>query len=85
MVKFFEITNKESKIIYKKDSTSLVMEYLVKELQEIDEEQLSSINKIKKKHLIRLAEICSNTRIKDSHNLNEIFKMYKPEKISFDV
>lgn len=61
------------------------MEYLKEELSSIDDDKLSALNKIKKKHLIRLANICSNTRIKDSHNLNEIFKMYKPEKVSFDI
>jgi hypothetical protein len=61
------------------------MEYLKTELETVDDEKLSALNKIKKKHMIRLAEICSQMRIKDSHNLNEIFKMYKPEKISFDI
>lgn len=61
------------------------MEFLKQELESIEDEKLSALNKIKKKHLIRLANICSQMRIKDSHNLNEIFKMYKPERISFDV
>jgi hypothetical protein len=61
------------------------MEFLKKELDAIEDDQLSALNRIKKKHLIRLADICSLMRLKDSHNLNEIFKMYKPEKISFDV
>ena len=61
------------------------MEFLINELNAIEDEKLGALNKIKKKHLVRLADICSKTRIKDSHNLNEIFKMYKPEKISFDV
>ncbi len=61
------------------------MEFLKKELDAIEDDQLSALNRIKKKHLIRLAEICSQMKIKDSHNLNEIFKIYKPEKISFDV
>jgi hypothetical protein len=73
------------KIIYQRESTSLVMEFLKKELDAIEDDQLSALNRIKKKHLIRLADICSQMKIKDSHNLNEIFKMYKPEKISFDI
>ncbi len=85
MIKFFEIANQEVKIIYQKESTSLVMEFLKKELDAIEDDQLSALNRIKKKHLIRLTDICSQMKIKDSHNLNEIFKMYKPEKISFDI
>ena len=84
-MKFFEILNKESQIIYQKESTSIVMEFLIDELNSIEDEQLSTINRIKKKHLIRLADICSKTKIKDSQNLHEIFKMYKQEKISFDI
>lgn len=77
--------NKESHIIYEKESTSIVMEFLKEELNSIEDNELSTINRIKKKHLIRLADICSKTKIKDSQNLQEIFKMYKQEKISFDV
>jgi len=61
------------------------MEFLKKELEAVEDDKISSLNRIKKKHLIRIADICSQMRIKDSHNLCEIFQMYKVEKISFEV
>jgi len=60
------------------------MEYLKNELTNINEEELSPLNRIKRKHLIRLAEICGKMRITDSQNLKSVFDKFKQPSIKFD-
>ena len=59
------------------------MEALKSELNELDDEKLSSVNQLKKKHLIKLAETCARVRITDSMNLKQIFDMFKQPEIKF--
>ena len=44
--KFFEIMNKESHIIFQKESTSIVMEFLKDELNSINDEEALNKNKM---------------------------------------
>jgi hypothetical protein len=60
------------------------MEFLKDELIKLKEEELSPSNRLKRKHLIRLAEICGNLRITDSQNLKSVFDMFKHPNVKFD-
>ena len=60
-----------------------MMDLLIKELENIDEDVLSPEKKIKKKHLIKLANICGKIRIIDSQNLKQVFDMYKQPTVKF--
>ena len=60
------------------------MEYLKNELRNLNEEELSPLNRIKRKHLIRMAEICGKMRITDSQNLKSVFDKFKQPSIKFD-
>ena len=60
------------------------MEYLKNELSNLNEEELSPLNRIKRKHLIRMAEICGKMRITDSQNLKSVFDKFKQPSIKFD-
>lgn len=60
------------------------MEYLKNELSNLNEEELSPLNRIKRKHLIRLAEICGKMRITDSQNLKSVFDKFKQPSIKFE-
>lgn len=59
------------------------MDYLKKELENIDSDKLSPANKLKKKHLIRLADICGKVRIADSHNLKLVYDIFKHPPVKF--
>lgn len=60
------------------------MEFLKKELENIDEETLNPTNKLKKKHLLRLTTIISNLRVTDSQNLKQVFDLFKHEPVDFN-
>jgi hypothetical protein len=59
------------------------MEFLKEELGNIKDEELSPSNRLKKKQLMRLAEICGKMRITDSQNLKHVFDMYRHSPIKF--
>ncbi len=83
MVKFLEYSVEENYTKYKIRNTSLVMEFIKKEIENIDESKLSPANKLKKKHLIRIAELCANYRLVDSQNLKQVFDMFKHQPVKF--
>lgn len=84
LIKFLEYSVKESKVKYNSSPVSVVMEYLKKDIDSIDEDKLSPVNRIKKRHLVRVAGICGNMRIVDSQNLKMIYDMYKQPAIKFE-
>jgi hypothetical protein len=59
------------------------MEYIKNELSNINDDELSPANRLKKKHLIRVADICGRMRVTDSQNLKEVFDMFKHPTIKF--
>jgi Asp-tRNA(Asn)/Glu-tRNA(Gln) amidotransferase B subunit len=83
LIKYFEYTIAEDKIIYNSSNSSLIMEILKTELERFDEEKLSQIQKLKTKHLIKLANVVSQVRITDSANLKVIFDTFKQKEIKF--
>jgi hypothetical protein len=84
LVKYLEFSVEESNLLYNSNNSSIVMEYLKNELSNLNEEELSPLNRIKRKHLIRMAEICGKMRITDSQNLKSVFDKFKQPSIKFD-
>lgn len=60
------------------------MESLKREIEKINDDNLSPTNKLKKKQLYKIADICSKIRIADSQNLLEIFDTFKNPTIKFN-
>ena len=83
LIKYLEYSVEENYAKYKSRNTSIVMEFIKKELENIDTEKLSPANRLKKKHLIRVADLCSNLRVVDSQNLKQVFDLYKHEPVKF--
>ena len=78
-----EYSVKESNTVHRSSSSSVIMEFLKEELKRIDDSQLSPGNKIKKKCLMRLADVVGKMRITDSQNLKQVFNLYKNPNIKF--
>jgi len=83
LIRFLEYSVQESNLIYKSASTSLIMEFIKEELKKISDDKLSPSNRLKKKHLIRVADICGRMRIPDSQNLKAVFDMFKHPAVKF--
>jgi len=60
------------------------MDFLKQELNNLSDESLTPANRLKKKHLVRLAEICGSLKITDSQNLKSVYDMFKHSNIKFD-
>ncbi len=84
LIRFLEYTVQEANIVYKSASTSLIMEFIKQELKKIEDEKLSPSNRLKKKHLIRVADICGRMRVPDSQNLKGVFDMFKHPAVKFE-
>ena len=80
-MKFFDLARfiDESK----KDQISIIINFYIKELKEIDERELSHDYRLKKNILIRLLKAASHYKITDAQNLKKVFDLYKHEKIAF--
>ena len=78
-----EFSIQESNLIYKSGSSSLIMEFIKQELKNINDEELSTANRLKKKNLIRVADIVGKMRIVDSQNLKQVFDLNKNPTIKF--
>ena len=83
LIKYLEYSVEEAKIINKSHNTSIIMEFIKYEIERIDNDFLNPSDRLKKKHLVRLANLCANTRIVDSQNLKQIFDMFKSKPITF--
>jgi hypothetical protein len=59
------------------------MEYLKAEIEKIGEDKLSPANRLKKKYMIRIANICSKMNIVDSQNLKAVFDRFKHSQVKF--
>jgi hypothetical protein len=82
-LKYLEYYIEESKIANKRENTSVLMEFVKKEIETIDDAKLSPANKLKKKYMIRVANICSRMRIVDSQNLKQVFERFKHRQVKF--
>jgi hypothetical protein len=59
------------------------MNYIKSEVEGIDEENLSPANRLKKKYMLRVANICSRMNIIDSQNLKQVFDRFKHKQVKF--
>jgi hypothetical protein len=84
LIKFLECSVEESRTLHKSSSTSIIMEYIKEELQKINDESLSPTNKLKRRHLIKLADILARTRVPDTLNLKEVLDIFKHPMVKFD-
>ena len=84
LVKFLEYSIEESTYIYRAFTTSIIMEHLKDELKKIDDINLSPSNILKKKHLIRLADMLAKLRVPDSKNLKIVYDIFKHPTVKFD-
>jgi hypothetical protein len=84
LIRFLEYSIKESNLAHKSASTSIIMEFIKDELKKIDDESLNPSNKLKKKHLIRVADICGRLRVQDSQNLKNVLEMFKHPTVKFE-
>ncbi len=84
LIRFLEYSVEEANIVHKSSSTSLIMEYIKEELKKIDEENLSPSNRLKRKHLIRVADVLARTRVLDSQNLKKVLDLFKHACVKFD-
>jgi hypothetical protein len=84
LIRFLEYSVQESNLIHKSSSTSLIMEFFKEELKKINDDTLNPSNKLKKKHLIRVADVCGRMRVPDSQNLKQVFDMFKHPSVKFE-
>ena len=59
------------------------MNYYIKELQDINNNHLSTEYIQKKKPLLHLLKLASHYKITDAQNLKKVFDLYKYDKIGF--
>jgi hypothetical protein len=59
------------------------MEFIKSEIEGISEEKLSPANRLKKKYMVRIADICSKLKIVDSQNLKQVFDKFKHRQVKF--
>lgn len=78
-----EYSVKESNIVHKSSSSSVIMEYIKEELEKIQDEELSPANRLKKKHLIKVSDVIGKMRVTDSQNLKRVFEVNKHPSIKF--
>ncbi len=83
LVKYLEYTVEESKLIHKTQTSSVIMEYIKSDLNSIEESQLSPANRLKRKHLIRVIDVCAKMRITDSMNLKQVYDLFKSPNVKF--
>ena len=83
LIKFLEYSIEESNLTFKSSTSSLIMEFIKSELENINDGDLGPTNRLKKKHLIRLADVCGRMRILDSQNLKQVFDIFRHPDVKF--
>ena len=81
LVNYLEYSILESKEIYNKYTSSLIMKSVYNQLEGISNNEISPEQRLKKIRLLKLAELISHLQINDSANLKKVIDMYKNEKV----